>query len=104
MPIREESVYEALRHVQDPELLVNVVDLGLIYTIVVEEVEGKSNLKIDMTMTTPACPYAPELLDDVQQALESLADVGKVEVRLVLNPPWTPDRMTEDARDELGIF
>ena len=81
-----------------------MVDLGLIYAVVVGEFEGKSNLKIDMTMTTPACPYAAELLDDVQKALEALPDVGKVKVRLVVNPPWTPDRMTEDARDELGIF
>jgi metal-sulfur cluster biosynthetic enzyme len=104
MPIQEETVYEALRQIEDPELLVNIVDLGLIYGVGVDEVDGKSNLLIIMTMTTPACPYGPELLRDVKQTLQSLDDVGAVEVRLTLSPPWTPDRMTEDARDELGLF
>jgi metal-sulfur cluster biosynthetic enzyme len=104
MPIQEEIVYEALRRVQDPELMVNVVDLGLIYGVEVEEIDGKSNLLVIMTMTTPACPYAPELLQDVKDALRALADAGSVEVQLTMSPPWTPDRMTEDARDQLGIF
>jgi metal-sulfur cluster biosynthetic enzyme len=104
MPIHEESVYAALRQVRDPELMVNVVDLGLIYEVKVEEAEGKSNLSILMTMTTPACPYAPQLLQEVRDTLSGLEGVGEVKVELTLNPPWTPDRMTEDARDELGMF
>lgn len=100
----EETIYAALRQVRDPELMVNVVDLGLIYGIGLEEVAGKSNLLILMTMTTPACPYAPQLLQEAKDVLKSLDGVGEVEVRLTLNPPWTPDRMTEDARDELGFF
>ena len=78
MPIQEETVYEALRQIEDPELLVNIVDLGLIYGVGVDEVDGKSNLLIIMTMTTPACPYGPELLRDVKQTLQSLDDVGAV--------------------------
>ncbi len=104
MAIAEETVYEVLRQVEDPELLVNIVDLGLIYGVGVDEVEGKSNLLVVMTMTTPACPYGPELLQQVRDTLAGLDDVGTVEVRLTLNPPWTPDRMTEDARDQLGLF
>jgi metal-sulfur cluster biosynthetic enzyme len=104
MAIQEETVYEALRKIRDPELTVNIVDLGLIYGIGVDEADGKSNLLVTMTMTTPACPYGPELLREVNDALAALAGVGKVEVRLTLNPPWTPDRMTDDARDQLGLF
>jgi metal-sulfur cluster biosynthetic enzyme len=104
MAINEETVYAALRRVKDPELMVNVVDLGLIYGIGVDEIAGKSDLMVLMTMTTPACPYAPELLREVKDVLSGLENVGKVEVKLTMNPPWTPDRMTEDARDELGFF
>ncbi len=104
MPIAEDTVYEALRKVRDPELMVNIVDLGLIYGVGVDESEGKSNLLVIMTMTTPACPYGPELLAEVKDALTALPGAGEVEVRLTLSPPWTPDRMTDDARDELGLF
>ena len=104
MPIAEETVYEALRKVRDPELMVNIVDLGLIYGVGVDESGGKSNLLVVMTMTTPACPYGPELLAEVKDALGALPGAGAVEVRLTLSPPWTPDRMTDDARDELGLF
>jgi metal-sulfur cluster biosynthetic enzyme len=104
MPLQEETVMEALRLVKDPELLVNVVDLGLIYGVGVDEVDGKSNVMVLMTMTTPACPWGPELLHEVKDTIERLEGVGGVEVKLTLNPPWTPDRMTEDARDELGFY
>lgn len=104
MPLAEEKILAALKAVRDPELLVNVVDLGLIYGVGIDESEGKANLHVIMTMTTPACPYGPELLRDVKEVLERLDGVGHVEVQLTLSPPWTPDRMTDDARDELGIF
>jgi metal-sulfur cluster biosynthetic enzyme len=104
MAIHEETVYAALRQVRDPELLVNVVDLGLIYEVRVEEVQGKANVSVLMTMTTPACPYGPQLLAEVRDTLRGLEGVGEVQVELTLKPPWTPERMTEDARDELGLF
>lgn len=104
MPLEEQAVYEVLRQVRDPELMVNIVDLGLIYGVGVDEADGKSNLLVMMTMTTPACPYGPELLREVKETLAGLKGVGRVEVKLTLEPPWTPDRMTEDARDELGLF
>lgn len=104
MPISEESILAALEQVQDPELLVNVVDLGLVYGIGVDEVDGKTNVEVVMTMTTPACPFGPELIQDVKERLGQLDGIGKVGVRITLSPPWTPDRMTEAARDELGIF
>jgi metal-sulfur cluster biosynthetic enzyme len=105
MPVAEDRIREALKQVIDPELFVNVVDLGLIYEIRIEETaEGKSNVAIDMTMTSPACPAGPQLLGQSKEFVGRLEGVGEVDVRLVMYPPWTPDRMTEDARDQLGIF
>ena len=104
MPLSEESILAAMRQVRDPELMVNIVDLGLIYGIGVDEVDGKSNIHIVMTMTTPACPFGPELIQEVKNVVGDLDEVGTVEVQVTLSPPWTPDRMTEDARDELGMF
>ena len=104
MPISEETIPAAMRQVRDPELMVNLVDLGLVYGIGVDEVDGKSNIHIIMTMTTPACPFGPELIQEVKDVLGDLEGVGQVEVQITLSPPWTPDRMTEEARDELGMF
>ena len=105
MPISEDSAREALKQVIDPELFVNIVDLGLVYTVVVtEQPEGKSDVSIEMTMTSPACPAGPQLLQQSKDVLSRLEGAGQVEIKLVMTPPWTPDRMTEDARDQLGIF
>ncbi len=104
MPLTEDAVRESLKQVIDPELFVNIVDLGLVYTVAIEPVADKENVKIEMTMTSPACPAGPQLLGQSKQVLAALPNVGEVEVKLVMVPPWTPDRMTEDARDQLGIF
>lgn len=105
MPIAEDTVREALKQVIDPELFVNIVDLGLIYEVKIDEpADDKSNVTVEMTMTSPACPAGPQLLSQSQEAVSRLEGVGEVDIRLVMEPPWTPDRMTEDARDQLGIF
>lgn len=107
MPVAEDTIREALKAVIDPELFVNIVDLGLIYEIKVAEKpesEGKSNVVVEMTMTSPACPAGPQLLSQSHDAVTRLDGVAEVDVKLVMDPPWTPDRMTEDARDQLGIF
>jgi metal-sulfur cluster biosynthetic enzyme len=104
MPISEDSVREALKQVVDPELFVNIVDLGLIYVVSLAEAEDKTNVTIEMTMTSPACPAGPQLLSQSQKVVGDLEGVGTVDVKLVMTPPWTPDRMTEEARDQLGIF
>ena len=105
MPIAEESVFAALRQVQDPELYVNIVDLGLVYEVQVKERDGKCDISVKMTMTSPACPAGPELIREVKDVLSNLGEsVGKVQVEMVMSPPWTPDRMSEEARDELGMF
>lgn len=104
MALSEETILAALRQVRDPELLINIVDLGLIYGVTVDEVEGRSNVHVDMTMTTPACPFGPQLIQEVKDVLAKLEGAGEVDVRLTLSPPWTPDRMSESARDDLGLF
>ena len=105
MPIAEDKVREALKQVIDPELFVNIVDLGLIYEIKIDDnEEGKSDVQVEMTMTSPACPAGPQLLGQSKDFVSRLEEVGEVDVKLVMDPPWTPDRMTEDARDQLGIF
>ena len=105
MPVNEESAREALKQVIDPELFVNIVDLGLVYLVTVADLEeGKQKVSIEMTMTSPACPAGPQLIQQSKDTLGRIEGVSEVEVKLVMIPPWTPDRMTEDARDQLGIF
>ncbi|RMG01275.1 MAG: metal-sulfur cluster assembly factor [Planctomycetota bacterium] len=105
MPITEDVVYEALKQVKDPELFVNVVDLGLIYEVRTEQHDDKTDVYVKMTMTSPACPAGPQMVQDVKDTLAKLSEeIGAVEVEVTLSPPWTPDRMTEEARDELGMF
>jgi metal-sulfur cluster biosynthetic enzyme/nitrite reductase/ring-hydroxylating ferredoxin subunit len=103
----EESVREWLKEVKDPELFVNIVDLGLVYGVTLSpaaDAPGKQHVAIDMTMTSPACPAGPQLIADTKRAVGSRETIAAVEVRIVMDPPWTPDRMTDAARDQLGIF
>ncbi len=106
MSLSEAAILEDLKQVVDPELFVNIVDLGLVYKVDIEptEEEGKSKVKIEMTMTSPMCPAGPQLVGGAKRVLEAREDVAEVEVQLVMEPAWTPDRMTEEARDQLGIF
>ena len=106
-PLCEDHVRELLKEVKDPELFVNIVDLGLIYGVTLTpatDAPGKQHVVIDMTMTSPACPAGPQLIADTKRAVGGSSDVSAVEVRIVMDPPWTPDRMTDAARDQLGIF
>ena len=98
MTITSDQVRAALSDVIDPELGVNVVDLGLIYNIQIED----SKLSIDMTLTTPGCPLAAMLASNVEQALREAFPDMDVEVSLVWDPPWTPEMLSEDAKAQLG--
>ena len=103
----EESVREQLKQVIDPELFVNIVDLGLIYVVDLEpslEQPEKMNVRVEMTMTSPMCPAGPQLVANSRQVVEAMEGVGTVDIKVVMDPPWTQDRMTDDARDQLGIF
>lgn len=97
----EAEVVEALKTVFDPEIPVNIHDLGLIYGL---EVFGDGSVKVEMTLTAPACPVAGEMPGMVAQAVAGVAGVGEVEVQLVWEPQWTPERMSEEARLLLDMF
>ena len=102
----EERIIEMLKTVYDPEIPVNVYDLGLIYRIEVNEVEGEDSmytLDVDMTLTAPSCPAADYIVEDVRQKLESIASLKSVNVNLVFEPEWDKDMMTEEAKLELGF-
>jgi metal-sulfur cluster biosynthetic enzyme len=97
--ITESAVHEALREVIDPELGENVVDLGLVYGIRVDA----SRVEVDLSLTTPGCPLHDSLLDAAERVIRLMVPgVEEVEVRLVFEPLWTPDRMTPDAKHRLG--
>lgn len=96
----ESALLESLKAVIDPELMINIVDLGLVYSIE----QNDSHVAVEMTLTSPACPAGPQLMQQAKIALENLEDVEEAEIKLVMAPPWSPDRMTDDARDHLGIF
>ncbi len=103
----EDKVREQLKQVIDPELFVNIVDLGLIYVVDLEpnaEEADKTNVKVEMTLTSPMCPAGPQLVANSRQVIEAMEGIGTVDIKVVMDPPWTQDRMTDDARDQLGIF
>lgn len=97
--LSQESVREALQHVIDPEVGVNIVDLGLVYRI---EVMDK-RVEVDMTMTSAACPLGAQLQEEAQAAIRRhLPEAESIAVQLVWGPPWTPERMSPRARRQLG--
>lgn len=96
-----ERVIELLRTVYDPEIPVNIYDLGLIYRIEINE--EADWLQVDMTLTAPNCPAADFILLDVRQKLESIESFKRVDVNLVFEPEWTKEMMSEEARLELGL-
>jgi len=103
----EDKVREQLKQVIDPELFVNIVDLGLVYLIELtpsEEDPSRINVKVEMTMTSPMCPAGPQLVGNSRQVIETMDGVAAVEIKVVMDPPWTQEMMSEDARDQLGIF
>jgi len=97
--VTEDLVKLALRRVKDPELNLNIIDLGLVYAI---RVDG-THVSIDMSLTTPACPSGPELVGDATQQLQAIPGVTNAEVNIVWSPPWTPDRIEPRVRAYLGF-
>jgi FeS assembly SUF system protein len=100
-PASEQAIIDAVRTVFDPEIPVNIYDLGLIYRL---DRAPNGDVAIDMTLTAPACPVAGEMPGKVAEAVAAVPGVGEVEVRLVWEPPWTKDRMSEDAKLALDIY
>lgn len=97
----EEKIVTMLKTVYDPEIPVNIYDLGLIYKVDIDE---EHNVRIDMTLTAPNCPAADFILEDVRQKIESIEGVKSVEVNLAFEPEWDRDMMTEEAKLELGML
>jgi len=91
----------AMKTVYDPEIPVDIYELGLIYRV---DVADNKDITVDMTLTAPGCPVAGEMPVMVQQALETVEGVGKVTVNMTFDPPWTPERMSEEAKLELNMF
>lgn len=97
--VTEDRVRDALRTVKDPELDLNVVDLGLIYDVQVED----STVYVRMTLTSPGCPAGPQILHGAKQAVESLEGVERAEIELTWTPFWTPERIHPEIRSMMGF-
>ena len=98
--ITEDSVRLALRRVKDPDLNLNIVDLGLVYNIIVDE---GNRVIVDMSLTSPGCPAGPQIMGDAERTIQAMPGVGKVVINLVWEPFWTPDRMEPKVRAFMGI-
>lgn len=97
----EEAIVAMLKTVYDPEIPVNIYDLGLIYNV---DVDDEKNVHIDMTLTAPNCPAADFIMEDVHMKVESVKGVNNVEINLVFDPMWDKDMMSEEAKLELGFL
>lgn len=100
--INEAELMDALRECYDPEIPVNVVDLGLIYQVDIDE--EKAHVDVKMTLTAMGCPMAGEVISEVEMRVEQVENVKSCKVELTFDPPWSTDRMTEDAKWELGMI
>jgi FeS assembly SUF system protein len=100
-PTLEDNIVDALKTVFDPEIPVNIYELGLIYDL---EIEGEGQVKIKMTLTSPGCPVAGSLPGEVRTKVENVPGVAGADVELVWDPAWNPSMMTEAARLQLGMF
>jgi len=97
----KEEVIKALKTVYDPEIPVNIYDLGLIYEIAIDE---ENNVRMDMTLTSPTCPLADFIVEDVRQKVEMIEEVRSAQINLVFEPEWDKDKMSEEAKLELGLL
>lgn len=109
MPVTEEDVMTALKDCYDPEIPVNIVDLGLIYGVritpesVSEMAETRRDVQVEMTLTAPGCPAHTQISQQVKDRIEQLPGVNSATVNVVWSPPWTPERLSQAARQKLGI-
>jgi metal-sulfur cluster biosynthetic enzyme len=99
LPPTADQVKLALRKVKDPELNLNIIDLGLVYDIAVDG----ADVQIDMTLTSPGCPAGPQIMTDVERAVQAMPGVGKVIINLVWQPFWSPDRIEPRVRTYMGL-
>lgn len=106
MPVTQQEVLTALMDCYDPEIPVNIVDLGLIYEVTIEADSAqpeRQHIKVEMTMTSPGCPSHAEITQQVKDRVEQMPGVNSADVKVVWNPPWGPQRLSAAAREKLGI-
>jgi metal-sulfur cluster biosynthetic enzyme len=104
MPLTEQDVLSALKSCYDPEIPVNIVDLGLIYTInFASAPDDKQDVTVDMTLTAQGCPEHVNISMQVKSRLEQMSGIRNAAVNIVWTPPWTPERLSPEARKQLGI-
>jgi len=101
----EDQVWDVLRQSYDPEIPVNIVELGLIYDLRVSTlIDGRTHVRVDMTLTAPGCGMGPIMARDIKDKIEALSGVNQADIQMVFDPPWDASRMTEEARLEAGLF
>jgi metal-sulfur cluster biosynthetic enzyme len=96
----QETIYAALKQIYDPEVGINIVDMGLIYSLDIED----NKVDLTMTLTSPGCPVGPQILGQIDSTIKALDNVQDVDIKVVWSPPWSPDMLSEEAKDQLGIF
>jgi len=102
MKLTEEKIIEAIRPVEDPDIGLSLVDMGLIYEV---KVDDYNNVNIRMTLSSPGCPIGPQLMAQVKMAVKTLDEANKVNIDLVWDPPWDPEEMaTDSVKDILGLW
>lgn len=100
MPVTEEKVYEILGDIYDPEIPIDIVNLGLVYGVEVSQ----DVVNINMTMTSPGCPAATQIVTEAKLLLEDLPEISEANIEIVWDPPWDPGMMSEEAKESLGMF
>ena len=104
-PASEDEIREKLKSVFDPEIPVNVVDLGLIYRVEIEEIDNRGRVAfVDLTLTAPGCGMGPVIAEDVKGKVMELPGIDEAEVEIVWDPPWTQDMISEEGKMELGLI
>jgi len=98
--VSEETVLETIKQIIDPEIGINIVDMGLIYGVDI----NNTNVDITMTLTSPGCPAGGQIINGTQHVTQQMEGVDEVNINVVWTPRWSPEMMSEDAKDELGIF
>lgn len=101
----EDQVWDVLKQSYDPEIPVNIVELGLIYDLRISTlIDGRTHVRVDMTLTAPGCGMGPIMARDIKEKIEALPEVDQADIQMVFDPPWDASRMTEEARLEAGLF
>jgi probable FeS assembly SUF system protein SufT len=103
-PLREEQVWDVLKTCYDPEIPVNIVDLGLIYSMEIEHAEPGAKVAVQMTLTAPGCGMGPVIAREAQQKIAQLNGVADADVQVVWDPPWSPDNISPEGKKKLGML